>query len=404
MMKKNAVNNLFYLEAIFCKPIQSTHFCRNTIISNVFMKSVMTSFLLFALFFINTTAAQSTTYQAENGSFFNGAKIQNCSACSEGKQVGDIGGSAQGYFTSLANVTTAGTYTMNLSFSSGDPRSIFISVNNGAAVEVVCNSGNWGVVATKNVSLVLSAGNNTIKFFNDNGFGPNIDKFDLAPEQAPVPCPSCVVVEAEAMSLFNGAAIQNCGSCSGGKQVGDIGGSANGFISTVVNAITAGNYTLDLSFSSGDPRSIFISINDGVAREILCNSGNWSVVGLESLPVVLNAGNNTIRFFNANGFGPNIDKFELKPEQIAANSFSFGKTGKLVYNTNFGTATIIVNNRQIIIEGFAEFSEGSKLISSKDYSTRIVTKSTITDGFGTGEKIVLVDYKYSKNKEEQKCP
>jgi alpha-galactosidase len=344
--------------------------------------------VLFWLLSINTSVAQ-TTYQAENGSLFNGAKIQNCGSCSEEKQVGDIGGSSKGYFTSLANVTAAGAYTMNLSFSSGDPRSIFISVNNGAAVEVVCNSGNWGVVANKNVTLVLSAGNNTIKFFNDNGFGPNIDKFDLAIQQAPTPCPTCITVEAETMSLFNGAAIQNCASCSAGQQVGDIGGSSNGYITTVVNALTAGTYTMDLSFSSGDPRSIFISVNDGVAREIVCNSGNWSVVGIQSLQVVLNAGNNTIRFFNSNGFGPNLDKFELKPQQSSDPSFNFGTAGKLVYSPSSGTANVFVNNRQIIAAGYAEVSDGSRLITSKDYASRVITKTAITDGFGTGEKIVV---------------
>jgi alpha-galactosidase len=389
MMKKNTVENLLYLSAIFNKPKKYIELCLKFINNTFFKKLTLSLFVAFCFFYIDTVAAQSTTYQAENGSFFNGAQIQNCGACSEGKQVGDIGGSAKGYFTTVANVATAGAYTMNLSFSSGDPRSIFISVNNGAALEVLCNSGNWGVVASKNVSLVLSAGNNTIRFFNDNGFGPNIDKFDLSPEQALPPCPSCIVVEAETMSLFNGAAIQNCGSCSGGKQVGDIGGSANGYISTVVNAVAAGNYTLEFSFSSGDPRSIFISINDRPAQEVVCNSGSWSVVGKESIPVNLNAGNNTIRFFNANGFAPNIDKFEIKPQLTSNPTFNYGTSGRIVYNPNNGTTNVFVANRQIITDGYAELSDGTRTISSRDYATRVITKTAITDGFGTGEKIVV---------------
>jgi alpha-galactosidase len=390
MMKKNTVNNFLNLGIMLSRPKKETDFCRNSIHSNTYKVVLRTLFCaVFGFFFINTVHAQSVTYQAENGSLFNGAKIQNCGACSEGKQVGDIGGSAKGFFTNTVNVPTAGNYTMNLSFSSGDPRSIFISVNSGSPIEVVCNSGNWGVVASKNVSIALNAGNNSIRFFNDNGFGPNIDKFDLTPEQAVAPCPGCLTVEAETMSLLNGAVIQNCTSCSGGRQVGNIGGTLKGAISTTVNIQNAGNYTLDFSFSSGDPRTIFISINNGTPRQILCNSGNWSVVAIESIQVTLNVGSNTIRFFNDNGFGPNIDKFELKPEQSTANSFNFGKTGKLNYNPNTGTVNVNVNNRQIITDGYAEFTIGTRLISTKDYTSRVVTKSAVTDGFGTGEKIVI---------------
>lgn len=389
MMKKNSVNNLLYAQSTYCIPIKSLSFCRTRYSSNILQHSAICLLLvLFWLLSSNTTLAQNT-YQAENGSLFNGAKIQNCGSCSEGKQVGDIGGSAKGYFSIVANVTTAGAYTMNLQFSSGDPRSIFISVNSGPPTEVVCNSGNWSAVGNTNVAVVLISGNNTIRFFNDNGFGPNIDKFDLALQQAPNPCQNCTIVEAEDTSLFNGAAIQNCGSCSGGKQVGNIGGAAKGYITSVVNIQTAGNYTLELSFSSGDPRSIFISVNDGVAQEVICNSGSWSLVGKESIPVSLNAGNNTIRFFNSNGFGPNIDKFEIKPQLAANPTFNYGTSGKIVYNPNNGTTNVFVANKQIIADGYAELSDGTRTISSRDYATRVITKTAITDGFGTGEKIVV---------------
>lgn len=344
-------------------------------------------FLLFWLLALHNSSAQ--TFQAENGTLFNGAGIQDCGSCSEGKQVGDLGGPSNGYFSSVANVSVAGTYTMTLSFSSGDPRSIFISVNNGSPVEVVCNSGNWSVVGTKDISLSLAAGDNTIRFFNESGYGPNIDKFDLQLGPIINPCTSCVVVEAESSSLFNGAVIQNCGSCSEGKQVGNLGGSANGYFTKVVNVSSAGTYTMDLSFSSGDTRSIFISVNDGVAKEVVCNSGSWSVVGVESFELTLNSGNNTLRFFNASGFGPNIDKFELKPQTNTNSSFNFGSTGKINYNLETGTATVLVNNRQIIAEGYAEMSNGSTVISSKQYASRVVSKTAINDGNGSGEKIVV---------------
>lgn len=97
---------------------------------------------MFLLNCMQSISAQ--TFQAENGSLFNGAVIQNCSSCSGGRQVGNLGGPSKGYLTTIVNTTVAGTYSMDLSFSSGDSRSIFMSVNNGNAIELVCNSGNWG--------------------------------------------------------------------------------------------------------------------------------------------------------------------------------------------------------------------------------------------------------------------
>src|SRR5690606_21175967 len=66
-----------------------------------------------------------------------------------------------------------------LYFSSGDPRSIFIAANENEAIGVLCESGGWSTVAEKGIRIQLVEGLNTIKFFNDTGYGPNIDGFSL---------------------------------------------------------------------------------------------------------------------------------------------------------------------------------------------------------------------------------
>src|SRR5690606_16168261 len=70
-----------------------------------------------------------TEYEAEQGTLSEGATIQDCGSCSNNQQVGNLGGSAQNYFTYDLDLLQAGDYEMDLSFSSGDPRSIFIAVN-----------------------------------------------------------------------------------------------------------------------------------------------------------------------------------------------------------------------------------------------------------------------------------
>src|SRR5690606_7073421 len=144
----------------------------------------------------------STEYEAENGTLSQGATIQECGSCSNNQQVGNLGGSPENYFTYDLDILKGGDYKMNLSFSSGDPRSIFISVNDNAPVEVVCDSGDWSTVGSISLTLSFTAGSNTIKFYNDNDYGPNIDKFSLDYNDV-----NQLVYQAEDGDLFNGASI-----------------------------------------------------------------------------------------------------------------------------------------------------------------------------------------------------
>jgi len=48
--------------------------------------------------------------------------------------------------------------------------------------------------------------------------------------------------EAESGTLSNGASLQSCSGCSGGSQVGFLGGPSNGAVVVPVNVSTAGLY------------------------------------------------------------------------------------------------------------------------------------------------------------------
>ncbi|MEQ8238580.1 MAG: hypothetical protein RIA69_05165, partial [Cyclobacteriaceae bacterium] len=286
------------------------------------------------------------------------------------------------------NVAEGGAYTMTLSFSSGDPRSIFISVNDGTAIETICDSGDWGVVGTTEIGLNLQSGVNSIRFFNDTGFGPNIDKFELELDAT-----LSLSFEAEDGTIFGAADIQECGSCSGGAQVGNIGGG-NGYFTSEVIVEEGGIYNMTLSFSSGDPRSIFISVNDGGALELICDSGDWGVVATAEVGLSLVEGTNIIRFFNDVGFGPNIDKFELELESIDTScsnceEISFSSDGEIHYNLDNGNTSVFIGGRQIVTGAYANLSDGNMTVTSRDYSNRVATRTTITDGFGTGEKTTI---------------
>lgn len=247
-----------------------------------------------------------SSYEAEAGALIGTSAIQQCDACSGGQQVGNI--DSNGSFSVEVTAADAGPHLMKLSFSSGDPRSVYISVNDGDTLEVSCYSGYWGIVESVNVPLMLVDGSNTIHFFNDVGFGPNIDNFELAFDPDPIP-----YYEAEEGVLSGNADIQQCGSCSGGAKVGNLGGegSNNGELSMDINVMRGGPYTMALRYESGDPRSIFISVNNGEGIELICDSGEWGTDATMEAALTLNPGISTIRFFNDGNYGPNIDRFGL---------------------------------------------------------------------------------------------
>lgn len=332
----------------------------------------------------------STEYEAENGTLSQGATIQECGSCSNNQQVGNLGGSPENYFTYDLDILKGGDYKMNLSFSSGDPRSIFISVNDNAPVEVVCDSGDWSTVGSISLTLSFTAGSNTIKFYNDNDYGPNIDKFSLDYNDV-----NQLVYQAEDGDLFNGASIQNCDDCSNNQQVGDLGGDSKGYFTYDLNLDQGGTYAMKLYFSSGDPRSIFISANQNQAIGVLCESGGWSTVAEKEITLSLDEGLNTLKFFNDTGYGPNIDGFSLEyiPEDNGGcdncESISFGSSGTIEYNKLTGTFNVFQNNNLIVNKAYSEIIANNSTLSSTDYSSIELTTSSFTDLSGSGRQIAV---------------
>lgn len=277
--------------------------------------------------------------EAETGKFYRGAKIQDCETCSDLKHVNDIGGPSteSGYFTSIVTVLKSGTYKMNLSFSSGDTRKLFISSNGTTPVELTLNSGGWSILATKELDIQLNAGTNTIKFYNYTDYAPNVDKFTLALTQESIACSNCFgPYEAESGVIIAPAAIQDCDTCSGNQQVGDMGFSDRYFTKDVM-ITTAGTYRVYVSFSSGSTRSLSITANETTTVSGDCNSIDWGVVFVKSFDIVLASGNNTLKFHNPGDWAPNIDKFRMElVSNLGTNDFSATNLSVYPNPTNAG--------------------------------------------------------------------
>jgi hypothetical protein len=117
--------------------------------------------------------------------------------------------------------------------------------------------------------------------------------------------------EAEAPwnTLAGGAKASRCSRCSGGYKVKAVG--RKGILQfNKVSEKNTGDHTLIIYYIDGDAgRKLDVSVNGGAAIVIhMPTTGSWHVVGSLSITVYLNAGYNTIEFFNSSAYAPDIDK------------------------------------------------------------------------------------------------
>jgi alpha-galactosidase len=121
--------------------------------------------------------------------------------------------------------------------------------------------------------------------------------------------------EAEAWwNTFGGAArAGNCPACSGGQKVRFIGnGPANYVRFNEVSVEQAGDYELSFDYTLNGSRSFWISVNDGPGIEVPLTGTSWDIPASASVTVRLNAGTNTIRFYNDTAYAPDLDRIIIR--------------------------------------------------------------------------------------------
>ncbi|OCT12290.1 dockerin [Paenibacillus pectinilyticus] len=145
-----------------------------------------------------STTGTMTSYEAESttNTLGGAAVVATNTAASGGKYVGYIGaGAANTLQFNNINVPTSGLYRMVVTYANGElgagasnyntnivDRYADLSVNGGAATKVFYrNTLGWNNFRTREVDVMLTAGNNTIKFSNSSaGYAPNIDLIQIA--------------------------------------------------------------------------------------------------------------------------------------------------------------------------------------------------------------------------------
>jgi hypothetical protein len=121
--------------------------------------------------------------EAEAGVLSGAAYAGDCSSCSGGKRVRNIGnGSGNAVTFNGVNAPVPGTYQLTITYVLGEPtRDFYISVNGGGAARVTARSSttDWAVQQTLTTSITLAGGANSIKFTNPGAYAPDLDKISI---------------------------------------------------------------------------------------------------------------------------------------------------------------------------------------------------------------------------------
>ncbi|MFJ8141390.1 CBM35 domain-containing protein [Streptomyces sp. NPDC096013] len=118
----------------------------------------------------------NVSYEAEGATLAGGTTVTNCAHCSGGKKLSYLGNGGTATFTNVSE-PAAGSYTMSVSFLSvGQARSAVVTVNGVKQTVSFPETPDYNTVVTKDVTVQLKAGNNTIQFSNPTAGAPNLDR------------------------------------------------------------------------------------------------------------------------------------------------------------------------------------------------------------------------------------
>jgi alpha-galactosidase len=268
----------------------------------------------------STPPEQPRSYEAESpqNTLTGSAKTNSCRPCSGGKNVGDLGGPGRGILR-FNGITAANDqdYLITFYYSNGSPSDLTASVGpkNSPVTVVFPPSGGWMNIATVSARVHLSPAANSIEVLNNQGhFVADIDRIMVA--QAP-PVPPVYEYEAESpANTFQGSAKPDtCNPCSGGKDVGNIGGPGAGVLQfNGVEVKASATYQMTIRYANGSPGTLKADMYVNDIRSTVVTfppTGGWVTLGTVVVPINLNAGKNTIRFSNADGYAADLDKITI---------------------------------------------------------------------------------------------
>ena len=266
-------------------------------------------------------------YEAEAAanSLTGSARANTCRPCSGGRNIGYIGGPGDGVLRfNGVSAAREQDYFITFYYSNGSPSNLtaFVGHKDNSVRLIFPPSGGWMNIGSVTARVHLAAGMNSIEVYNHLGhFIADIDRIVVAPapKQAQI-----YQYEAESTSntFLGSAKPDRCAVCSGGGNVGYVGGPGYGVLQfNGVNVEHAGAYRMAIQYANGspDPLHAAVCVNGHDTTSVrFAPTGGWMTLATATVPVHLKAGKNTIRFSNTAGYVADLDKITIQEDQIAA--------------------------------------------------------------------------------------
>jgi len=127
-------------------------------------------------------AADPNTYEAEaeSNTFEGGTATESGPTYSGGMKVGYIGNNDGTLQINNVKAPEDGEYTLSIYYATTEARSVMISINGEDPIIVDCEPGlTWTKMLQKDITVKPKSGDNTVKFFNDTGWAPDLDKISI---------------------------------------------------------------------------------------------------------------------------------------------------------------------------------------------------------------------------------
>lgn len=292
---------------------------RNVVLSFVLVSVLGLVGIGHALAAPSPTDPNAAIYEAEGQAtvYTGNAKPKGCGDCSGGGAVGDTYDNSS-FTVKGIRAPQTGTYPVEISYISGDPRSAMIRANGGSPQQVnFPSTGSWSTLGKFKISLALNAGNNTITVSSGSGASPDFDAFFISGALPPLPGP--VTVEAESASRNGDIAIVGCTACSMSAKITGIDrGESVTFERIQVQ--NSGTFEVELHYVAAGPRGASVSANGGSARTIALPA-TGSAIGQVTIPLALVAGLNTITVAGASQSAFDIDRIVVPEATVVIGEF-----------------------------------------------------------------------------------
>jgi hypothetical protein len=122
----------------------------------------------------------TTSVEAESGTVRGYARVVSCATCSGGSKVENIGNDVGNDVTLKVSAPASGDYTLTVVGAVAGTRSFSVSVNGGPAVPVTMTGSSFSSpLIARSLPVRLHARNNTIQFFNNTGYAPDLDRIEI---------------------------------------------------------------------------------------------------------------------------------------------------------------------------------------------------------------------------------